>query len=84
MSLEEVYDVLYKELSNDLTGVLVFDGVTIKWEFDSFSVLGTDEDAMHDTYEMDYELIIGVVDLNDFSVSQPEIVDQFIMFYITE
>ena len=84
MSLDEVYDILYDELSNDLTGTLNYDGVSIKWEFDSFSVLGSDEDSVHETYEMDCELINGIIELSDYTISQPEIVDQFIMFYITE
>lgn len=88
MILNELYELLQEELSHELIGDLFFDGIAIKWEYDSFNKeLDYDENELehlHNIYDDDLELINEYLIDEDYNISDPTIEDTYISFYIEE
>lgn len=84
----ELFKLLKKQISKNLSGKLTHDGVIIKWEYDGFDDRHNVDDLDEYLYEIcdsDIEIIEEFLDdegIDDFIISQSEINDSFIFFYI--
>lgn len=86
MLTEDLYLELEKTISNKLTGTLNYDGFVLKWEYDGIENIhnGLDEHLDVVAHE-DKEIITDYLQKYDyFVVSEPEIHDTFVYFYIEQ
>ena len=85
MTIEKLFEILKDELSQDLVGEFTFDGSIIKWQYDGLLNSYYDDDLenfLTQKYEDDISLINEIIINENFEVSEPEIHDTFIFFYI--
>lgn len=79
---------LQEELSTKLSGVLHYDGDVIKWEYDGLNDIHDVDDLdkyLEEIADMDTEIIqeyLTEINENEFYISEQEIDDTFIYFYI--
>lgn len=84
MSTLELHNTLEYEISDQLTGQLIYDGAVLKWEYDGFDFLhdGLEEHldiVAHEDKEIIEEFLYNY---DEFVVTEPEMHDTFIYFYI--
>lgn len=88
MLLIELYKILQEETKFDLIGELSYDGLTIKWYYDSFNNEFEDNESelehLHRILEEDVEIINDFISLEHLHVSHPTIEDTYVSFYIEE
>lgn len=88
MNLENLYDILYKEVSFNLIGTLIIEEIGIKWEYncinDELELDETDDEYLTKIYLDDFEIIRDSVNLDKFNITEPIIEDTYISFYIEE
>lgn len=85
MNLEELFNILNQDdVKDKLSGTITFEATHIKWEYDG--LLNNNEidfdDYLYYIYDNDLEIIKEYVDEDEFYISNPEIDDTFIIFYI--
>jgi len=88
MELSELFNIMHEEASDQIIGLLSFEGIAIKWEYDSFNVefneFETELDHLHRIFEEDLETIKDIIDMKDCIISDPTIEDTYISFYIEQ
>ena len=88
MGLSELYNLMDEEASDSIIGVLSYEGIAIKWEYDSFNgefeELESDLEHLHRIYEEDLESINDIIDMKHYHITEPTIEDTYILFYIEE
>lgn len=86
MTVENLFNILLEDAIFDLNGTIQYQDGLIKWEYNSINAdLEIDESELEHLdkiYSHDLEIIKDSVNLNSFYISEPEIEDTYISFYI--
>lgn len=83
MDTISLFQILKEEISQDLTGKLLYTGDVIKYEYDSFEQFDIDEEDLESICYEDRCLLDDYLkDYDDFFTTEPEIHDKIIYFYI--
>lgn len=86
MTVENLFNILLEDAIFDLNGTIQYQDGLIKWEYNSINAdLEIDESELEHLdkiYSDDLEIIKDSVNLNSFYISEPEIEDTYISFYI--
>lgn len=87
MILDNLYKLLLDKEGHNLIGNLSFEGIGIKWEYDSFNqefeLEENELEHLHRIYEEDLEIINQHIG-NDNHISDATIEDTYISFYIEQ
>jgi len=84
MTTKELFDIIKDELILDLEGEIKYRGDVIKYEYDAFNVLEDEIDNhLEDVcYEDRYIIEDFLKDYDEFIMTEPEIHENTIYFYI--
>jgi hypothetical protein len=86
MLLDELYNLIEEEVSYNLIGTVINEGIAIKWEYDSFNaeleIDESEDEHLEKIYFDDLEILKDTINLKDFHISDPTIEDTYISFYI--
>jgi hypothetical protein len=84
MSTQELYSVMKEELNGELSGELLYDGYTLKWNYDGIEHLHNElEEHLDIVSHEDKEIIEDfLTEHQDFIISEIETQDTFTYFYI--
>lgn len=88
MELSELYNLMQEEVSDSIVGLLSYEGIAIKWEYDSFNNEFDNNESelehLHRVFEEDLETIEDIINIENCHVSDPTIEDTYISFYIEQ
>lgn len=88
MIIDNLYELLLDKEENNLIGELTYEGIAIKWTYDSFNrEFDYDEselEHLHRICENDLDIINEHIDGNTHHISDATIEDTYISFYIEE
>ena len=88
MGLSELYKLMNEEVSDSIIGLLSYEGIAIKWEYDSFNIdfdeYETDLEHLHRIFDEDLEIIKDIINIENYHISDPTIEDTYISFYIEQ
>ena len=88
MELSELYDLMNEEVSDSIVGYISYEGIAIKWEYDSFNNEFEDNESelehLHRIFEEDLETIEDIINIENCHISDPTIEDTYISFYIEQ
>ena len=88
MELSELFELMNEEASDHIIGLLSYEGIAIKWEYDSFNVdfdeLESELEHLHRIFDEDLETIKDIINMEKYLISDPTIEDTYISFYIEQ
>ena len=88
MGLSELFELMHEEVSDQIIGLLSYEGIAIKWEYDSFNIefneFETELEHLHRIFEEDLETIKDIINIGSCIISDPTIEDTYISFYIEQ
>jgi hypothetical protein len=88
MELSELFELMNEEASDHIIGLLSYEGIAIKWEYDSFNVefdeFESDLEHLHRILHNDLETIKDIINMKNCHISDPTIEDTYISFYIEQ
>ena len=86
MELNDIFELLLEEASDSLVGQITYEGIAIKWEYDSFNIefneFESELEHLHRIFGEDLETIEDITNINNYHISDPTIEDTYISFYI--
>ncbi len=86
MELRKLYNLMEEEVSDSIVGYISYEGIAIKWEYDSFNnEFDSNEgelEHLHRIFEEDLETIEELINIKNYYISDPTIEDTYISFYI--
>lgn len=86
MELNNIFELLLEEATDSLVGQITYEGIGIKWEYDSFNIefdeFESELEHLHRIFEEDLETIGDVTNIKNHNISDPTIEDTYISFYI--
>jgi len=88
MELTDLYNLMKEEVCDSIVGYISYEGIAIKWEYDSFNNEFDDNESelehLHRIFEEDLETIEELVNIENCHISDPTIEDTYISFYIEQ
>lgn len=88
MDLSELFEMMHEEVTDQIVGILSYEGIAIKWEYDSFntefSELESELEHLHRIFDEDLETIKDIINMKNYHISDPTIEDTYISFYIEQ
>ena len=84
MTTEDLFLELQDTIADKLLGMLTYDGIVLKWEYDGIDYIHDGLEEHLDAVAFDDKEIISENIDDDFIITEPEIHDTFIYFYIEQ